>query len=510
MTKGVLLARVSTVRQEREGLSLKEIQVPMLRKYAAEHGIEIVKEFVYSETADRKIRKKFNEMLDFVTSSPEIEAVVAFRVDRITRNFRDAVAIDDLRIEHNKKIHFVYDRLVIDRESRGRDIQDWDLKVFLAKQYLNRLKEDAYNSANTKLFAGQIPGQAAFGYRNVFRDDKTKWVAIHDFEASIVKTMFELYASGNYSFQSVSDKIKEDFGKLVSHSMVDKILKRKFYHGVIEYNGEEYPHVYDTIVTKDLFDKVQKVRTKLDKRHSVYAGLPYAYRGLIKCATCGCSLTPEKKKGRYVYYHCTEYNGKHGAKWIREEDLTKQLVQIIYKIQVPEDVVLDITLSLKDAHKTKVDMTDQMVKGLQGEYSRYEGRIEKMYEDKLDGRITEEYYDKKCKEYRKKQDDVLTRVKRVQRADEAYYLTAEYLLTLAKRAGELFESSEPEEKRAILNLTLQNLRLNEDKLEYTWVKPFDTLAYSVEHLLWLPGMDSNHGKRIQIPLCYHYTTRQYY
>ena len=33
-----------------------------------------------------------------------------------------------------------------------------------------------------------------------------------------------------------------------------------------------------------------------------------------KCADCGCMITPEKKKGKYVYYHCTQYKGKHNAR----------------------------------------------------------------------------------------------------------------------------------------------------------------------------------------------------
>jgi len=59
MTKAVILARVSTQKQEKEGLSLKDIQLPVLRDYARDKGLSIEQEFVFSETADRKIRKKF-------------------------------------------------------------------------------------------------------------------------------------------------------------------------------------------------------------------------------------------------------------------------------------------------------------------------------------------------------------------------------------------------------------------------------------------------------------------
>ena len=61
--KAVILARVSTARQEKEGLSLKEIQLPVLRDYSKKKGFEVEREFVFSESADNKIRKIFYEMV---------------------------------------------------------------------------------------------------------------------------------------------------------------------------------------------------------------------------------------------------------------------------------------------------------------------------------------------------------------------------------------------------------------------------------------------------------------
>ena len=196
MGDSVIIARVSTTRQEKEGLSLKEIQLPVLRDYSKSRGLEVEREFVFSETADYKIRKKFEEMVDYVKANERIKAIIAYRVDRVTRNFRDAVLIDDLRLSYDKEIHFVYDHLIIKKDTTGRDIQDWDLRVFLAKQYLNRLKEDAKNSAAQMLRQGLLPGKAPFGFKNIIQEDKKKWVIIDPVEAKIVQDMYEKYATG--------------------------------------------------------------------------------------------------------------------------------------------------------------------------------------------------------------------------------------------------------------------------------------------------------------------------
>ncbi len=491
MTKAVILARVSTMKQEKEGLSLKDIQLPVLRDYARDKGLVVEKEFVFSESADNKIRRKFNEMVEYVKANDDIKAVIAYRVDRITRNFRDAVLIDELRLNHDKEIHFVYDRLVINKTTMGRDIQDWDLKVFLAKQYLNRLKEDATNSASYMLKNGLLPGKAPYGYRNITQEDKKKWVVTEPLEAKVVEKMYEWYSSGCFSMLEVRKKLKEDFDIDFSKGFIDFILKKPFYCGSMLYDGKEYPHNYERVISKELYNKVQQVKAGYNKKHFKFAGLPYLYRGLIRCADCGCMITPEKKKGKYVYYHCTEYNGKHGTEWLREEELTKQFAQLYKSLQIPQDVIEEITASLRKSHKDKTQFHRTMLEGYQKEHQKYETRIEAMYEDKLDGSITESYYNKKREEFRAKQKGMSDKITRLGFADEEYYLTSEYLLQLANRAYDLFLGSEAEEKRQLLKLTLQNLKLVGKKVEFELVKPFDQVFACSSSQIWLPELDSN-------------------
>jgi len=117
--KTIIFARVSTKRQETEGLSLEEIQLPRAKEYAKTNGLNVIKTFKISETgSEYKARNKFQEMVSFAKKN-KVTDIVSFRVDRITRNFRDSVLIDELRTKHKVKLHFIDDRLVLSQESRS-------------------------------------------------------------------------------------------------------------------------------------------------------------------------------------------------------------------------------------------------------------------------------------------------------------------------------------------------------------------------------------------------------
>ncbi len=109
-----------------------------------------------------------------------------------------------------------------------------------------------------------------------------------------------------------------------------------------------------------------------------------------------------------------------------------------------------------------------------------------MYEDKLDGSITESEYTERKNKYADEIKTLQKKIEQLNKADEEYYILADTILSLSQRAGELFESSELQQKIEIINLTLQNLILQEGKLSYDLIKPFDMILKSNDSHNWLP------------------------
>ena len=97
-------------------------------------------------------------------------------------------------------------------------------------------------------------------------------------------------------------------------------------------------------------------------------------------------------------------------------------------------------------------------------------------------------FNKKLKEYKEKQAGLEAKMQSYTDADENYYLTANITLNLAKKAYEVFQSSEIEEKRQLLNFLLQNLKLQGKNLVFELKTLFDTVlqANKCSNLLPIP------------------------
>ncbi len=488
--KAYILARVSDPKQDSN-----EAQIDRLDSYLKLKQFDPVKIYQIKESSTKEDRKQFYEIIELIRVEKACVAFVVDTIDRMQRSFRESVILDDLRREGKIEIHFYREGLVLHKDSNSADLLRWDMGVMFAKSYVLQLSDNVKRKRDYMIQNGRLPGKAPYGYKNItLEDGETKDIIIDEFASKIVIKMYEWYSTGAFSLLLIRNKLKQDYNLDFSNGFIDTILKNPFYYGEMLSKGKLYPHKYAKLIDKTLFDKVQQIKAGYNKKHYKFAGLPYIYRGLIRCTYCGCMITPEKTKD-YVYYHCTNYHKKHSkgtVEWLREEDITEQFAQLFKRIQIPQDVLEEITESLKSVHQGKSEFREQQFEQLNKEKDKYAKRIENMYLDKLDRRITADEYDNLYTDFRNKIEEIDNRLSNLQKAEDDYYLTATYLLQLANKAYDLFMSSEMEQKRQLLKLTLQNLTLDRRLLCYNAIKPFDTILNFADHQVWLPRVDSNH------------------
>jgi site-specific DNA recombinase len=497
MKKAVILARVSTREQEEHGHSL-DAQLDRLRDYAARNGIEVVREFSFSESAGQKIRKKFEEVLAFIKRTKDVNALLCMNVDRATRNFRDAVDLDEMRKNDGLAIHFVQDGFVLDAEASGSAMFMWEAKVFIAKQYINRLTDDAKRSMDHKIQNGEWIAKAPVGYKNI-TDETTgkRTVALDEERAFLVRRIFQEYSTGCYSLEEVAGLAKGwglsnvKSGRPLSTKQVHEIMQNPFYYGSMRIKGNLYPHCYPPIIDVGLFDKCQKTRTRTKKVPFAKTEKPFVFRGLLTCAKCGCAYSSEIKKERYIYLRPTKSKGSCDCFQINEKVILDQVAEVFDKIKVPAHLMEPIRQYLKDSLASQKSEYEAALTSIKAKHARICTMQTNLLDMRLDGSITKDEYDKKAYSLQQERMGLEQQIQEHGQADDDFMNSVEAVFSLASHVPHLFASSEIPQKRKLLAFVFSNLSVNGKTLEFTLRKPFDLFHDADFCEEWRPLRDSN-------------------
>ena len=161
----VLYARVSSKEQE-QGYSIPA-QQELLRPYAAQRSIPIDQEFLDVETAKTTGRPGFTAMISYLKQHSDCRVLLVEKTDRLYRNFRDYLTIDELDLE----IHLVKENVILTKDSRSSEKFMHGIKVLMAKNYIDNLSEEVRKGLRTKASQGLYPSFAPLGYVNTVGPD---------------------------------------------------------------------------------------------------------------------------------------------------------------------------------------------------------------------------------------------------------------------------------------------------------------------------------------------------
>jgi DNA invertase Pin-like site-specific DNA recombinase len=490
--KAFLLARVSTDDQK-DALPAQSYRlIEYAKRMSYEHELFEIKESAYKET-----RNDFGAVVDKIKVSTSKVIVVFDKIDRYTRDSSSEQVriLQSLYRADKIELHFPSDNLYIHQGSPATDLLRLGMGIVVAQYYSDAISDNVKRKIEQKLRDGEWIGKAPTGYKNTVTPQGKKWVEIDAFRADVVRQTFQEYASGNTSLRLLSKKWLDDFGIKAGSSKIEQVLKNPFYYGEMRIKGKLYPHKYDAVISRDLFDQVDAIRNGYKITQHRWGGLPYPFRGLIKCAECGCRITFEKKKGLYIYGHCTQSKGKHNAKYVTEDLIGSKIAQLFQDIRIPEEAYEELSTALRMSHEDKKRMRETTLRTIDTEIEKYQTRIEKVYEDYLDEKIPEQLYQRKFEEYKKTQKSLQNKRLNIEQVEDDYYGTVSHLLKLAKDAPALFSKANNEQKRSMINLVLSNLQLDGDQLRWEYKKPFDTMAFCHEMNSWLRRLDSNQRPR---------------
>ncbi len=167
---------------------------------------------------------------------------------------------------------------------------------------------------------------------------------------------------------------------------------------------------------------------------------------------------------------------QHAEKWVHEEEIARQFSQAISAIKMDIDVISWIVAALKESHADEKKFHSGHITALQVQHEKLRNRLGAMYEDKLDGKIDQEFYDLKSSEWKREQDEITSKPERHQRADRSYLDEGLKVQKLAQRAAILYDKQPDQEKRRILNFVCSNSVWKDGAIIRNHRQPFDILV----------------------------------
>lgn len=347
----------------------------------------------------RIVRPKFLKMLELLKDRT-IRGAIILCWDRASRNKQDDMLLKKL-MRLGCDIRFV--EATYDKTSSGELHMDID-GMFAA--HYSRVISEKVRNAYAKLHAeGRCTYAAPLGYLDRGSDNKP----LDPDRAPVVKRLFELYATGEWSFAELAkwarmhgltkkpvrrtrtrDEILNNvdpsaFSRIarpVDHKSIEYILKNPFYAGKIKVSGGyQDGRFHQPLVGMNLFSKVQGM-LKVRNVSIHYIEKPFfTYRGLARC-TCGRLYTPYEKKGN-DYYRCRCLEGcKNTDPNLNEREIVSEVRNVMRRIHFSDDELADIERGKSDLESIDAERGREL-QDLQGRRRTIEADLGYLSENKL-------------------------------------------------------------------------------------------------------------------------------
>lgn len=349
-----LYARKSTESDERQAMSI-DSQVKEMKAMAEKDGLFIKEIRQESHSAKSSgLRPVFNQLLTDIREE-KFNGILTWAPDRLSRNAGDLGSLVDL-MDQKKLV-----KIQTYSQSFSNNPNEKFLLMILCSQAKLENDQKGLNvkrGLRAKCEAGWRPNMAPLGYLNVMNNNRISYVKLDPDRAPTVKQMFNRVAEKGQSgrvlkrwLDQIGFTTRSD--KPIALSKIYTILKNPFYYGEFEFDGKKYKGNHEPLITKELFDKVQRRLIAPDREWNKQV---FPFKHLCICGSCGASVVGEEKYRelksggfrKHVYYHCSRSKDYEcNEPYIPEEDLTKQLMAHVDELKLDE---------LELAHQLKQDI----------------------------------------------------------------------------------------------------------------------------------------------------------
>lgn len=338
--KVIALIRTSTDRQEVESQRAEVLSFIKSDGFTEDEIIVIGESGASAIKMDKKYIANINKVYQLIETTPSIECVYAWSIDRIGRNETVLINFKNFLISHHVNLKIKEPTVYLLNEdgtvNNGMEIA-FTLFITLAKQEMEQKKARFKRAKERNHREGKFNGGAEtrFGYSV----DNNGYFVINPEEAQIVQLIYKEYSTGKWSITKLANELNDrgiSFrGKRMNDQRVYHILEDITYIG----EGNKAP-----IIDKELFNKVREVvsqnRSPLLTKERKHIHLA---TGLIKCPQCGNNYIA--CFDRYVCYKA-RYSKRLNSNC--NNDIT-------IRIDIVDKIIWEVALEAHKKYLSKVD-----------------------------------------------------------------------------------------------------------------------------------------------------------
>ena len=310
--------------------------------------------------------------------------------------------------------------------------------------------------------AGEPMGQPPYGYIKDPNDSK-HWI-VDDEAAQVVRRVYSMTLEG-FGTEQIATQLEKD-GVLTpraywltkgikrpgkgkqqpptkwNSSTITKILSLQEYCGDIlnfktyskSYKNKKridndrenwvvFQDVHEAIIERAVYEQVQQKRGKIRKRRT-NNGEHNMFSGLLVCADCGSNLHFHFNQGNpeIKYFNCSNYKGNRGTctstHYVRVDFLEEVVLGEIRRLTKFASLYEDEFVKAVIGHSQQAEQTDRKLKEkelktLLARDEELDGLFERIYEDNVSGKLSDDRFAKMSRRYEDEQKELSEKIKKL-------------------------------------------------------------------------------------------------
>ena len=457
-------------------------QKKLLTKVAKEKGytnlVHFLDDGISGVTMDRP---GFVEMIQQLEQG-RAAAVFVKDLSRLGRNYIEVGRLtEEFFPEHDIRLVAVSDN--IDTAEGENELAP--IRNLFNEWYARDISKKRRISNKIKGNAGEPMGQPPYGYIKD-PDNPKRWI-VDDEAAQVVRRIYSMTLEG-YGTEQIATQLERDEiltpraywlkkgikrpgkGKQQpatkwNSSTVTKILSLQEYCGDIlnfktyskSYKNKKrlendrenwvvFKDVHEPIIERSVFEQVQQKRGKIRKRRT-NEGEHNMFSGLLVCADCGSNLHFHFNQGNpeIKYFNCSNYKGNRGSctstHYVRVDFLEQVVLGEIRRLtkfaSLYEDEFLKAVIGhSQQAAESDHKLKEKELKALLARDEELDGLFERIYEDNVSGKLSDDRFTKMSRRYEDEQKELAEKIKKLRSEIEkqsSQAMTTDMFISLVRK-----------------------------------------------------------------------------